>query len=232
MRLNKYLSRSGIASRRESDTLIQSGTTEVNGLLCLDPAYQVKSSDIVCFDGKKIEPNEEKVVLMFHKPTKVITTVKDTHGRKTVLDLINSPVRLVPIGRLDQDSTGLLLLTNDGDLHQYLTHPKNSIPKDYEVVVEGRISDIQNKKLIKGIYIGDKEYGKGEIIDQKTHKGRSNVILRLRHGKKREIRRLMYRLKVKLFSLKRIRYAGLNLGSLKEGEYRELKNKEIKQLWN
>ena len=121
MRLNKYLSRSGIASRRESDALIKSGTTEVNGLLCLDPAYQVKPTDSIIFDGKKIELNKEKIVVMLHKPKRIITTVKDTHGRKTVLDIIESSVRLVPIGRLDQDSTGLLLLGNDGDLHQYLT---------------------------------------------------------------------------------------------------------------
>ena len=232
MRLNKYLSRSGIASRRESDALIKSGTTEVNGLLCLDPAYQVKPTDRIIFDGKKIEPNKEKIVVMLHKPKRIITTVKDTHGRKTVLDIIESSVRLVPIGRLDQDSTGLLLLGNDGDLHQYLTHPKNSIPKDYEVIIEGRISDIQIKKIARGLYIGDKEYGKAEVLEQNTNKGRSSLILRLRQGKKREIRRLMYRIKIKLFSLKRIRYAGLELGNLKEREYRQLSKNEIKKLWN
>jgi len=182
--------------------------------------------------GKKIEPNKEKIVVMLHKPKRIITTVKDTHGRKTVLDIIESSVRLVPIGRLDQDSTGLLLLGNDGDLHQYLTHPKNSIPKDYEVIIEGRISDIQIKKIARGLYIGDKEYGKAEVLEQNTNKGRSSLILRLRQGKKREIRRLMYRIKIKLFSLKRIRYAGLELGNLKEREYRQLSKNEIKKLWN
>jgi len=232
MRLNKYLSKSGIASRRESDALIQMGTTEVNGLLCLDPAYQVKKTDIVLYDGKKIKPEINKIVLMLNKPPKIITTVKDTHGRRTVLDIIETRSRVVPIGRLDQDTTGLLLLTNDGDLHQHLTHPKNSIPKDYELEIEGRINDVQVKKITRGVYIGDKEYGRAEVLDQVTKKGRSKLILRLRHGKKREIRRLMYRVKVKLFNLRRTNYAGLKLGSLKEGEYRKLTDNEIKKLWD
>ncbi|MDC0630483.1 pseudouridine synthase [Candidatus Marinimicrobia bacterium] len=232
MRLNKYLSKSGIASRRESDALIQMGTTEINGLLCLDPAYQVKKTDIVLYDGKKIKPEINKIVLMLNKPPKIITTVKDTHGRRTVLDIIETRSRVVPIGRLDQDTTGLLLLTNDGDLHQHLTHPKNSIPKDYELEIEGRINDVQVKKITRGVYIGDKEYGRAEVLDQVTKKGRSKLILRLRHGKKREIRRLMYRVKVKLFNLRRTNYAGLKLGSLKEGEYRKLTDNEIKKLWD
>ena len=232
MRLNKYLSKSGIASRRESDNLIQMGTTEVNGLLCLDPAYQVKETDVVSYDGKKIKPEINKIVLMLHKPPKIITTVKDTHGRKTVLDIIEASSRVVPVGRLDQDTTGLLLLTNDGDLHQHLTHPKNRIPRDYEVEIEGRINDTQVKKITKGVYIGDKEYGKAEVLDQVTKKGRSKITLRLRHGKKREIRRLMYRVKIKLFNLRRINYAGLKLGSLKEGEYRNLTENEVKKLWD
>ena len=232
MRLNKYLSKSGIASRRESDTLIQMGTTEVNGLLCLDPAYQVEETDIILYDGKRIKPEINKIVLMLNKPPKIITTVKDTHGRRTVLDIIKTSSRVVPIGRLDQDTTGLLLLTNDGDLHQHLTHPKNSIPKDYELEIEGRINDVQVKKITRGVYIGDKEYGRAEVLDQETNKGRSKLILRLRHGKKREIRRLMYRVKVKLFNLRRTNYAGLKLGSLKEGEYRKLTDNEIKKLWD
>ena len=201
MRLNKFLSQAGIASRRKSDELIQMATTEVNGIICNDPAYNVKESDIVKYDGKKITPIKNKIVILLHKPNKVITTVKDTHGRKTVMEYVPQGVKLAPIGRLDKDTTGLLLLTNDGDLHQYLTHPKNQVLKDYEIIIEGRISKSQIQKLGRGIYIGDREYGKAEIIEQKTKKGRSSVILRLRQGKKREIRRIMFRLKIKLFSL-------------------------------
>jgi pseudouridine synthase len=230
MRLNKFLAQTGVASRRKADELIQMATTEVNGKICLDPAYDVKDSDVIKYDGQKVKPVQEKIVIMLHKPKKVITTVKDTHGRKTVLDIVPSKYRLTPVGRLDQDTTGLLLLTNDGDLHQYLTHPKNRIPKDYEAVIEGRMTASQIQKLIRGIYIGDKEYGKAEIVSQDTKKGRSVVILRLHQGKKREIRRIMHRLKLKLLSLKRIRFAGLELGDLPEHHYRTLNEKEVKLL--
>jgi pseudouridine synthase len=230
MRLNKFLAQSGVASRRKADELIQMATTQVNGKICQDPAYNVKDSDKVKYDGQQISPILEKVVIMLHKPKKVITTVKDTHGRKTVLDLVPSKYRLTPVGRLDQDTTGLLLLTNDGDLQQKLTHPRNQIPKDYEVVIEGKITFSQKQKLAKGIYIGDKEYGKAEIISQETKKSRSTIILRLRQGKKREIRRIMYRFKLKLLTLKRIRFGGLSLGNLSENHYRTLTDKEVKTL--
>ena len=232
MRLNKFLAQSGVASRRKSDELIQMATTEVNGKVCLDPAYEVTPKDKIYFDGKRLTLIKEKIVLMLNKPEKVITTVQDTHGRRTVMDLISSKIRLSPVGRLDQQTRGLLLLTNDGDLHQYLTHPKNKLPKDYEVIIEGRLSTDNIKKLTRGIYIGDKEYGKAEIIKQETHKGRSRIILRLRQGKKREIRRVFFRMKKKLLSLKRIGYSNLKLGSLKEGAYRQLSTKEINSLYD
>ena len=230
MRLNKFLAQSGVASRRKADELIQMATTEVNGKICQDPAYSVKDSDVIKYDGQQISPILEKVVIMLHKPKKVITTVKDTHGRKTVLDLVPSKYRLTPVGRLDQDTTGLLLLTNDGNLQQKLTHPRNQIPKDYEAVIEGKITSSQKQKLARGIYIGDKEYGKAEIISQETKKSRSTIILRLRQGKKREIRRIMYRFKLKLLTLKRIRFGGLSLGNLSENHYRALTDKEVKTL--
>ena len=231
MRLNKFLAKSGIASRRKSDELIQMATTEVNGKVCLDPAYDVTPNDSVYFDGKKVKMIEDKVVFMLNKPKKVITTVSDNHGRKTVMDYINSKFRLTPVGRLDQQTTGLLLLTNDGDLHHYLTHPSHMVAKDYEAIIEGKISESQRKKLKRGIYIGYKEYGKAEVIKQETLKGRSKVQLRLRQGKKREIRRIFFRLKIKLLSLKRIGYSNLKLGNLKIGEYRELNKNEIKSLY-
>ena len=232
MRLNKFLAQSGVASRRKSDELIQMATTEVNGKVCLDPAYKVRPDDKVCFDGKRLVPIKDKVVLMLNKPEKVITTVQDTHGRKTVIDLIRSKIRLSPIGRLDKNTKGLLLLTNDGTLHQYLTHPSHQIPKDYEAVIEGKLTQDNIIKLKRGIYIGNKEYGKAEILKQNTIKGRSTIILRLRQGKKREIRRIFFRFKKILYSLKRIKYAKLTLGNLKEGEYRQLTTNEINSLYD
>ena len=232
MRLNKFLAQSGVASRRKSDELIQMATTEVNGKVCLDPAYNVSPEDKVCFDGKRLVPIRDKIVLMLNKPEKVITTVQDTHGRKTVIDLIRSKIRISPIGRLDKNTKGLLLLTNDGTLHQYLTHPSHQIPKDYEAIIEGKLTQDNIIKLNRGIYIGNKEYGKAEILKQNTIKGRSTIILRLRQGKKREIRRIFFRFNKKIYSLKRIRYAELTLGDLKEGEYRQLTKNEINSLYD
>ena len=232
MRLNKFLAQSGVASRRKSDELIQMATTEVNGKVCLDPAYNVSPEDKVCFDGKRLVPIRDKIVLMLNKPEKVITTVQDTHGRRTVIDLIRSKIRISPIGRLDKNTKGLLLLTNDGTLHQYLTHPSHQIPKDYEAVIEGKLTQDNIIKLNRGIYIGNKEYGKAEILKQNTIKGRSTIILRLRQGKKREIRRIFFRFNKKIYSLKRIRYAELTLGNLKEGEYRQLTKNEINSLYD
>ena len=232
IRLNKFLAKSGVASRRRSDELIKMATTEVNGKICLDPAYHVGKDDIVKYDGKNIGIIQESIVLMLNKPRKVISTVKDTHNRKIVMDYIPKKFRLNPIGRLDQNTTGLLLFTNDGDLQQFLTHPKNNVPKDYEANIGGRLDLKQKNKIQRGVYIGNKEFGKAEILDQVTEKKRSKIILRLKHGKKREIRRIFYRLNIKLFSLKRIAFSKIKLGNLKEGMYRQLSESEISLLRN
>ncbi len=230
MRLNKYLSQSGIASRRKSDELIKMATTEVNGVLCFDPAYSVKETDVIKYDGKKISLIKKKIVIMLNKPKNIITTVIDTHGRRTVMDLIPSNIHLNPVGRLDKDTTGLLLLTNDGLLQQYLTHPKNLIPKDYEVIIEGKVDQLQIKKIKRGIYIGQKEYGRAKVLSQETIKGRSKVVLQLTQGKKREIRRLFYRLGIKLLTLKRIRFSRLELGNLGLGEFITLNSQQVDSL--
>ena len=230
MRLNKFLSRAGIASRRRADELIQIATTTVNGSVCLDPAYNVQKGDIVRYDNRIVKLENQFITVLLNKPLGVITTVKDTHNRKTVMDLVNVSTRIFPIGRLDKNTSGAILLTNDGDLHQYLSHPKNKVEKDYEVVIEGLISDSQKQKLKKGIYIGYGEYGKAEILSQIKLKKRSTVILRLTQGKKREIRRIFLRLKIRLISIIRIRISGLSLGKLKIGKFRILNETEVKSL--
>lgn len=230
MRLNKYLSKSGVASRRKSDELIRMATTEVNGRLCLDPSYQVKEHDIVKYGGSKISVINETIIIMLNKPKNYISTVIDTHGRKTVMDLIPDNLKVKPVGRLDKNTTGLLLLTNDGNMHQYLTHPKNKVPKDYEVEIEGYLNPEHSRKIEKGIYIGNKEYGKAKIIKQVTSKGRAMVIMRLTQGKKREIRRIFHRIKIKIINLKRIRFCKLSLGNLEIGRYIFLNKKQKKFL--
>ena len=232
MRLNKFLSKSGIASRRKSDELIKMATTTVNEEIILDPAYNVKEKDLVRFDGRLLKIDEEKIVIILNKPKNVITSVSDQFGRKTVMHFIKSKKRLAPIGRLDKDSTGLLLLTNDGDLHQYLTHPKNQIPRQYIVVIEKIIDSSKLKRITKGLSIGEGEIGRAKVISQKMIKGRCEARLELKQGKKREVRRIFRSLKIKLFSLHRVSFGSINIGSLKIGESRLLKENEIKNLKN
>jgi len=230
MRLNKYLAQSGVASRRESDRLIQEGTVTINGLVMIDPAYQVQENDHVTFDGKVLKLQEKTVVYMLNKPKNVITTANDTHGRKTVLDLIPSNRRLFPIGRLDKDTTGLILVTDNGELANYLMHPKNRVQRLYEAEIEGKLSPKEVTKIKKGIFIGDGEFGRGEIVRQITHKTRSIVTISLRQGKKREIRRIFDFLGKKIYRLHRFQYGTIKLGDLQSGQWRGLTQKEVNLL--
>ena len=136
MRLNKYIARSGECSRRQADKYVQGGSVTVNGSLELNPAYQVLGADDIRFDGRRITSSEKTITILLNKPMGYITTSHDPFKRKTVMDLINHKERLFPIGRLDKDTTGLLLLTNDGNLANLLTHPKNKIPRIYELEID------------------------------------------------------------------------------------------------
>ena len=230
MRLNKFLAKSGIASRRKSDELIKMAMTTVNNEIILDPAYNVKESDVIKFDGKLLKIDDDKIVLAFNKPKNVITSVSDPFGRKTVMHFIKSNKRLAPVGRLDKDTTGLILLTNDGDLHQYLTHPKNQIPRQYDVILEKIIDPAKLKLMVRGLNIGEGEIGRAKVISQALVKGRCKARLELKQGKKREIKRIFRSLKIKLFSLHRVSFGNIKIGNLKEGECRYLNANEISVL--
>ncbi|MFC1565727.1 pseudouridine synthase [Candidatus Neomarinimicrobiota bacterium] len=230
MRLNKYLAQSGVASRRESDRLIQEGTVTVNGQVMINPAYQVQESDEVTFDSKVLTPQESTVVYMLNKPKNVITTARDEYGRKTVMDLIPSNRRLFPIGRLDRDTTGIILITDNGELANYLMHPKNRVSRFYEAEIEGQLNPKEIAKIKKGIFIGDGEFGRGEIVKQVTRKTRSTITIRLQQGKKREIRRIFYSLGKKMYSLHRFQYGTMVLGNLQPGQWRGLTQKEVNSL--
>jgi len=206
MRLNKFLAQAGIASRRESDHLIQSAMVTVNGLVEINPAYQVKQNDEIFYDDQKLHIETKTRIIAFNKPEGYITTMKDPLNRKTVLDLIETDERLFPDGRLDKDTTGLLLLTNDGQLANKLMHPRNHIPRIYKVQIDKTFRSWEIKRMSTKVYIGQKEWGKAEVVDQKQIKGRATIFLKLFHGKKREVRRIIYRMKRKLFSLERIEF--------------------------
>ncbi|MDP7037257.1 MAG: pseudouridine synthase [Candidatus Marinimicrobia bacterium] len=232
MRLNKYLAHSGVASRRQSDALIKQATTFVNGKLITDPAFPVTEKDNIVFEGKKLSIVKNSQVFLFHKPLNVVTTTFDPQGRKTVLDYVKTGDRIFPIGRLDRRTTGLLLLTNDGELSNKLLHPKFGVPRIYEAEIEGILDHKTIRKIAKGIFIGQGEFGRAEVLKQKKIKKRSTVHLRLFTGKKREIRRIFSFLNVRLFSLKRIQYGPILLGDLPIGEWRPLNNTELNQLKN
>ena len=230
MRLNKFLAQAGIASRRESDHLIQSAMVTVNGLVEINPAYQVKQNDEIFYDDQKLHIETKTRIIAFNKPEGYITTMKDPLNRKTVLDLIETDERLFPVGRLDKDTTGLLLLTNDGQLANKLMHPRNHIPRIYKVQIDKTFRSWEIKRMSTKVYIGQKEWGKAEVVDQKQIKGRATIFLKLFHGKKREVRRIIYRMKRKLFSLERIEFGPIKLGDIPLGTWRDLNPVELKAL--
>ena len=230
MRLNKYLALSGVASRRMADELIKAATTTVNNIVIIDPAFNVKKKDIVEYDGKKIKINQNHVVLMFNKPLGVITSMDDPKNRPVVADYFPKNIRLFPIGRLDKETSGLLLVTNNGDFANKLMHPKSLIPKIYEVETDLLIDAKLVAKIKKGIFIGYNQWAKAIVINQKRIKSRIKVLLQLHHGKNREIRRLFYKLNRKLYSLKRVKYGDLELGNLPIGKFRELNKIELNKV--
>lgn len=230
MRLNKFLALSGVASRRESDRLIQAATVTVNEVVIDNPAYQVSPKDVVRYNGQKLAPVGEITIIKFHKPEHVITTARDPQNRKTIFDYIHTSNRLFPVGRLDKDSTGLLLITNDGELANRLMHPRNRIPRIYVIEIDKPFHRWEVERMHKGVYIGQKDWGNAEVVNQVTVKKRTTVTLRLYQGKKREVRRLVYRMKRKLFSLKRTEFGPILLGDLPVGQWQRLTEKELASL--
>jgi len=230
MRLNKYLALSGVASRRMADNLIKAATTTVNDIVITDPAFRVKKDDVIRYDGKNIKINQKHVVIMFNKPLGVITSMDDPKNRPVIADYFPNNMRLFPIGRLDKNTTGLLLVTNNGDLANKLMHPKNLIPKIYEAETDLLLNAKIISKIKKGVFIGYNQWAKAIVVNQKKIKSRILVTLQLHHGKNREIRRLFNKINRRLFSLKRVRYGDLELGNLPLGKSRELNKIELNKV--
>tara|TARA_B100000959_G_C14934507_1_gene605151 strand:+ start:860 stop:1570 length:711 start_codon:yes stop_codon:yes gene_type:complete len=230
MRLNKYLALSGVASRRMADNLIKAATTTVNDIVITDPAFRVKKDDVIRYDGKNIKINQKHVVIMFNKPLGVITSMDDPKNRPVIADYFPNNMRLFPVGRLDKNTTGLLLVTNNGDLANKLMHPKNFIPKIYEAETDLLLNAKLISKIKKGVFIGYNQWAKAIVVNQKKIKSRILVTLQLHHGKNREIRRLFNKINRRLFSLKRVRYGDLELGNLPLGKFRELNKIELNKV--
>ncbi|MBR6794290.1 MAG: rRNA pseudouridine synthase [Clostridia bacterium] len=236
IRIQKYIADCGVCSRRAAEAMIEQGRVTLNGRPVQLGDKTDGAKDLVRVDGKVIKPiTRDKITLMLYKPRGYVTTMSDEQGRKCVADLIaKERVRLYPVGRLDKDSEGLLLLTNDGDLANKLTHPKNNIPKTYRVIVRGAINREHIKAFEKGIYIAEDDYTtrSAEIEILESKEDRTVFYLTLYEGKNREIRKMCEALGLEVLRLKRDKLAALSIGTLRAGQYRTLSQKEIDYLYS
>lgn len=231
MRINKYLASSGIASRRESDKLVQDGRVTVNGKV-VSLGVEVSDSDKVCVDGKPVSIKKNEYYIL-NKPKGYICSVSDDRGRKTVLDLMPKNIgRIYPVGRLDYDSEGLLILTTDGELAQHLTHPSNNVPKTYLVKVEGRLTESDLNPIRSGIEIDGYVTKKSKANIVETNKDFTKAHITIYEGKNREIRKMFGAIGKEVTLLKRIKIGELSLRGLDRGAYRKLNKQEIAYLMN
>jgi len=227
MRLAKFLAHSGVASRRAAETMIAGGRVTVGGELVRDPARDVDGSEPVAVDGTPVAPPDERVVYALNKPAGVVSTAKDTHGRPTVVELVPSDRRLYPVGRLDADTTGLLLLTDDGELANRLTHPRHEVPKTYRAkVAEPPVGSKALHALRTGVELDD-----GRTHPATVEQPRPGVLeITLREGRKRQVRRMCEAVGHPVISLQRVAFGPLTLSGLKPGAHRKLTPSEVEQL--
>jgi 23S rRNA pseudouridine2605 synthase len=221
VRLNAYLARAGVASRRRADELIKSGRVTVNGRPGELNDF-VGRGDVVEVDGERVSPQELAYVLL-HKPAGVVTTAQDPQGRPTVVDLVDHPARVVPVGRLDADTTGALLLTNDGELAHRLAHPRYEVDKVYEVEVEGDPDAEALRRLAEGLELEDGRTAPAQV----RRLGPSRIELTIHEGRKHQVKRMYGAVGHAVLRLHRSRYAGLDLSGLARGEWRELTPSEV-----
>lgn len=233
MRINKFLSSLGIASRRAIDKYIEEGRIKVNGVIA-STGIDVTEEDEIYIDNKKIETSriEEKVYFMLNKPLEVLSASSDDRGRKTVVDLIKTDKRIFPIGRLDYMTSGLILLTNDGELFNRLVHPKSEIYKKYYIKVFGEVKKEEIEELKKGVLLEDGKTLPAKVSGIKYDKNKTSMYISIREGRNRQIRRMIEKFGYKVLMLRREKIGELSLGDLKEGKYRELTREEIEYLYS
>ncbi len=233
MRLNKYIAHAGVASRRKADTLIANGNVRVNGITVREMGYDVLPDDRVEVNGISVSPDTKAVCVALNKPMGYITSASDDRGRKTVMELVaDIDARLFPVGRLDYNTTGLLLMTNDGDLAYRLTHPKHEITKKYRARVAGVLSKERIAKLKKGVDIGGfvTSPAKVSVIKQTAHS--AIVEIEIHEGKNRQVRKMFAAVGNPVQELERIAIGDIRLGRTKQGHYRKLTREEIEYLKN
>ena len=233
VRLQKYIAMSGAASRRAAEVMITDGRVSVNGAVVKELGTKVEiGADSVMLDGKKIKPEIKKYYIMLNKPVGYVSTVSDQFDRPTVIDLIGEEIktRVFPVGRLDYDTEGLLLLTNDGDFTYEVTHPKFHMNKTYVVTLKGGITIKGINALRRGITIEDYKTSPAEVEILSAEKGTTVIEITIHEGKNRQVRKMMEAVGCKVIGLKRISIGGVELGNLPNGRWRYLTSHEINRL--
>lgn len=232
VRLNKYIASSGLCSRRKADELIEQGVVKVNGIVVTELGYLVQNKDKVFVNNKLIHPSKHEYY-RFYKPAGYITTSDDEKGRKTIYDLLpDNLAGLKPVGRLDKDSTGLLILTNDGDLINALTHPSVKVPKIYLVTVDSVLTRAELEKLANGVEIEPNKVAYADIQVLNMDNKHTEMQITLYQGMNRQIRKMFEYIGHEVKTLKRIQHATLRLDGLKRGEFKPIKPIQIRELKN
>ena len=229
--LSKFVAHAGISSRRKVVDLIRLGLIKVNGKIIKEPGYKLQPNDKVTYHDQRLKVMQEKIYILLNKPKDYITTVSDEKGRKTVIDLIKNEIdqRLYPVGRLDRDTTGLLILTNDGDFAQKLAHPRYEVQKIYAVTLNRILNKDDYEKIKEGLQLSD-GFIKVDAVQYAIKLPRNNVKVMLHSGKNRIVRRIFEHLGYEVIKLDRIGYAGLTKRGLLVGQWRYLTNDEIENL--
>ena len=230
-KIQKILSETGVASRRKAEELIREGRVTVNGRAAQIGDRADPSRDHIKVDGRRVSLPPAKAYILVNKPKGVITTVDDPEGRKTVLDLLPAGSRrLFPVGRLDYDAEGLLLLTDDGNLAHRLSHPSFHIPRTYQVKVQGKPTPAETRRLSQGIHLEDGRTAPCRVVSLKETEENSWQEMVLYEGRNRQVKRMWEKLGYPVLKLKRVGFAGLSLGRLQPGEYRALRPAEVEKL--
>jgi 23S rRNA pseudouridine2605 synthase len=228
VRLNKYIANAGICSRREADVLIATGIVEVNGKVVTEMGFKVKPGDIVKYDGGHVQTEKKQYVLL-NKPKNFITTMDDPQGRKTAYQLVANACkeRIYPVGRLDRNTTGVLLFTNDGDLAKRLTHPRYEVAKLYHVEVDKGIKVEHIQALLSGVELDEGEFVKADKVEFISEHKNREVGVEIHSGKNRVIRRMFETLGYEVVKLDRVKFAGLTKKDVPRGTWRHLDEKEV-----
>ena len=230
-RLQKYLALCGVASRRRAEEMILDGLVQVNGITVREMGVKVLPGDEVRVRGDLIRPEEEKRYILYYKPVGEMCTVSDPEGRPTVLDGFRDfPVRLYPVGRLDYDSEGLLLLTNDGDLAAYLTHPRNEVDKGYIARVSLELSEEKLHALRRGVMIDGRRTAPAKVRVLRKDAFSTDILITIHEGRNRQIRKMVESIGHQVVRLKRVQYGEVSLGDMERGQWRDLTPEEIRSL--